>query len=198
MAFALVALAAMLLSHPTLAAVSLLSLGLSIAPVVLSHRVQIVLPLPFVVALACFLVASLLLGEAFDVYERIWWWDLALHGVSALGLGMAGFLFVLMMFEGDRFAAPLWAMALIAVCVAVTLGVTWEIFEFVVDRTFDTNMQVSSLTDTMEDLIADMAGAVVGAGIGALYLRGHRLGLATRLLEQFVRLNARLFRKRGR
>lgn len=195
--FACLALTAAFLDRPTLAGVAVLSLILSIVPVVLAARLHIILPLPFVVALAIFLAASLLLGEAFDMYERVWWWDLALHGVAATGLGMAGFLFVLMLFEGDRFAAPVWALTLIAVCVAVTLGVMWELFEFAMDQMFGLSMQKSGLADTMGDLVADLAGSILGGLIGALYLTGTRAGFATALLGQFVRINARLFRRRG-
>ncbi len=194
--FAALALAAIFLGRPTLAGVAFLSLILSIAPVILARHLQIVLPLPFVLALAGFLTASLLLGEAFDMYERVWWWDIALHGAAAIGLGMAGFLFVLMLFEGDRFAAPIWALTLIAACIAVTFGVLWEVFEFAMDRTFGLSMQKSGLPDTMGDLVADFVGSILGALSGALYLTGRKLGLATALIGQFVRINRRHFRKR--
>ncbi|WP_298435119.1 hypothetical protein [uncultured Jannaschia sp.] len=194
--FAGLALAAAALGQPTLSAVAMLSLLLSIAPVLLARRFRIILPLPFVLALAGFLAASLLLGEAFDMYERVWWWDIALHGAAAVGLGMAGFLFVLMLFEGDRFAAPVWALTAIAACIAVTLGVLWELFEFGMDRTFGLSMQKSGLRDTMGDLVADLVGSLIGALTGALYLTGRKLGMATALMGQFVRINRRHFRGR--
>ncbi|MEM7644018.1 MAG: hypothetical protein AAF366_16050, partial [Pseudomonadota bacterium] len=194
--FAILAVAAALLGQPALAGVALLSLLLSVAPIVLARRLRIVLPLPFVLALAGFLAASLLLGEAFDMYERVWWWDIALHTAAAIGLGMAGFLFVLMLFEGDRFAAPIWALTLIAACIAITFGVLWELFEFAMDRAFGLSMQKSGLPDTMGDLLADLIGSILGALTGALYLTGRKLGLATALIGQFVRINRRHFRKR--
>lgn len=195
-AFALLAVTALVVDRPILAAVSTLALALTVAPLVLAARFQIVLPLPFVLALAGFLTASLLLGEAFDMYERIWWWDIALHTVAATGLGMAGFLFVLMLFEGARFAAPIWALTLIAACVAITLGVMWELFEFTMDHTFGLTMQKSGLNDTMGDLLADLIGATLGALTGTIYLTGRKFGFATALIVQFVRINGRYFRKR--
>ncbi|SFI28877.1 hypothetical protein SAMN04488095_0397 [Jannaschia pohangensis] len=195
-AFVVLAVCALVFDRPILAAVSVLSLILTLAPLILAARLRIVLPLPFVLALATFLAASLLLGEAFDLYERVWWWDIALHTVAATGLGMAGFLFVLMLFEGDRFAAPIWALTLIAACVAITLGVLWELFEFTMDSVFGLRMQKSGLADTMGDLWADLVGATLGALTGAVYLTGRKLGFATTLMSQFVRINGRFFRKR--
>ncbi|WP_342069527.1 hypothetical protein [Yoonia algicola] len=91
--------------------VALATLALAVAPLVLASRLDITLPLPFVAAATIFVIASVFMGEAFDFYERFWWWDIALHGSSAIGFGLVGFIFVLMMFEGDRFAAPLGIMS---------------------------------------------------------------------------------------
>ena len=96
----------------SLAFVSAASLGLSILPLVMVRRVGIRLPVSFLAAIVLFVFATIFLGEAFDFYERFWWWDVALHGGSAMGFGLLGFLFVFMLFEGDRYAAPPWALAL--------------------------------------------------------------------------------------
>lgn len=175
--------------------VALATLGLSIAPVVLANRLDITLPIPFVAAVTLFVVAAIFMGEAFDFYERVWWWDLALHASSAIGFGLVGFVFVLMMFEGDRFAAPPWAMCLMAFGLAVTVGTTWEIFEFLMDRWFGFDMQKSGLQDTMEDLMVDVAGAVLASWLGYVYLRAKDRSFWTWPIHRFVSLNKRLFRK---
>ncbi|WP_343069935.1 hypothetical protein [Jannaschia sp. Os4] len=195
-AFVLLAAVAAGLRRDELAAVAALAAALSAAPVALASRLRIVLPLPFVLAFAAFLALSLVAGEAFDAYERVWWWDLALHGASATGLGLAGFLFVLMLFEGDRYAAPPWALAAIAACLAVTAGTAWELFEYAMDHGFGLSMQKSGLPDTMGDLAVNLAGAALGAAAGWGYLRGRGRHPATWLIVQFVRLNARRFRRR--
>ena len=175
--------------------VALATLALSVAPVVLANRLDITLPIPFVASVTLFVVASIFLGEAFDFYERVWWWDLALHGSSAIGFGLVGFIFVLMMFEGDRFAAPPWAMCLMAFGLAVTVGASWEIFEFLMDQWFGLNMQKSGLTDTMEDLIVDVIGAGFASWLGYVYLRAKDRSFWTWPIDRFVALNKRLFRK---
>lgn len=179
----------------SLAFVALATFLLALAPLFLASRLNINLPLPFVAATTMFLVASIFMGEAFDFYERVWWWDIALHGSSAIGFGLLGFVFVLMMFEGDRFAAPSWAMCLMAFGLAVTVGTCWEIFEFLMDLWFGLNMQKSGLDDTMGDLIVDVSGAAFASLLGYVYLRVGDRSFWTWPIDRFVALNKRLFRK---
>ena len=179
----------------SLSFVAIATLGLSLAPLLLAHRLNITLPLPFVMATTLFLMGSVLMGEAFDFYELVWWWDIVLHGSSAIGFGLIGFVFVLMMFEGDRFAAPQWAMCLVAFGLAVTVGAVWEIFEFLMDQWFGLNMQKSGLPDTMKDLMVDVIGAAFASWLGYVYLRAKDKSFWTWPIDRFVSLNKRLFRK---
>ncbi|WP_368184575.1 hypothetical protein [Aestuariibius sp. HNIBRBA575] len=176
----------------SVAFVSLVTLGLSIAPLILVRRLHVHLPASFFAAIVVFLFASLFLGEVFDFYERYPWWDVLLHGGSAMGFGLAGFLFALLIFEGEDYAAPPIAMGFIGFCIAVSIGAVWEIFEFLMDLAFGLNMQKSGLMDTMWDLIVDVIGASIGGGSGYLYLKGWRFGT---VLDEAVRVNRRLMRK---
>jgi hypothetical protein len=191
----LTAVAAAIDGRWSLTFVALATLVLALAPVFLASHLDIRLPLPFVVAITVFLIASIFMGEAFDFYERFWWWDIALHGSSAIGFGLIGFVFVLMMFEGDRFAAPPWAMCVMAFGLAVTVGVCWEIFEFLMDRSFGLSMQKSGLLDTMSDLVVDVIGAALASWLGYVYLRAKDPTFWTWPIDRFVALNKRLFRK---
>ncbi len=194
-ALVLAAFVAALFGNWPMAFVASATLLLAISPVVLARWFEIKLPIPFVFAVTLFVIGSVLMGEQFDFYLRFWWWDIVLHASSAIGFGMIGFLFVFMLFEGDRFAAPAWAICLIAACIAISVGVTWEIFEFLMDFFFGLNMQKSGLNDTMSDLIVDMCGAVVSAGVGYLYLRAPEHVFWSWPLRQFVRLNRKFFQK---
>ena len=178
-----------------MAFVALATFGLSLAPSLLASRLKITLPVPFVAAITLFLFATVFLGEAFDFYGRFWWWDIALHASSAVGFGLTGFLFALMLFEGDRFAAPHWALALIAFLIAMTVGALWEVFEFTMDSLFGLNMQKTGLDDTMGDLIVDAIGGATGSLAGYLYLTGTDKGILIGPIRQFVALNRRLYLK---
>ena len=183
------------LARWSLAFVSLTTLSLALVPPLLAARWSLTLPLPFLLFTTLFCFASIFLGEAFDFYERLWWWDLALHGSSAVGFGLMGFLFAFMLFRGDRFAAPPSAIALISFCVAMTVGATWEIFEFTMDAGLGMNMQKSGLSDTMGDLILNAFGGLIASVTGYLYLRQSPAGLLGRGLSQFIEVNSRLYRK---
>ena len=63
---------------------------LTFAPAMLRHKLRVALPVEFTLVLCLFLYASYALGEAQDFYERFWWWDLMLHGISALVMGIIG------------------------------------------------------------------------------------------------------------
>lgn len=175
--------------------VALVTFGLSLAPNLLASSLKITLPVPFVAAIIVFLFATVFLGEVFDFYGRFWWWDIALHGTSAIGFGLTGFLFALMLFEGDRFAAPYWALTLIAFSIAMTTGALWEVFEFTMDSLFGMNMQKTGPDDTMGDLIVDAIGGAIGSLAGYLFLIGSGRGMLNRPIRQFIALNRRLYLK---
>src|SRR5690606_16863046 len=87
--------------------------------------------------------SSLFLGEVHDYYERLWWWDQALHGTAGLLLGMLGFLVVHLLNESrvvNLHMRPSF-VALFAFLFSLGLGTLWEIFEFSMDRTFGLTMQ---------------------------------------------------------
>ncbi|GGE22710.1 hypothetical protein GCM10011360_09000 [Primorskyibacter flagellatus] len=194
-ALVLVAAEALITGRLSLAFIAMLTLGLSMVPVYVARWAEVEVPPGFMLAVVAFVGGTIFLGEVFDFYNRFWWWDIAMHGGSAIGFGLTGFVLVFMMFQGDRFAAPPSAIAFFAFCFALAIGAMWEVFEFAMDQSFGTNMQKSGLMDTMGDLIVDMGGALIGAGSGYAYLRGRALGGLTGTIEYFVSRNPRLFRK---
>jgi hypothetical protein len=185
---------ALLTEHWSNVFVTVTALVLTVMPSVFSRRFQIRLPLSFLAAISVFVFATLFLGEVFDFYNRFWWWDVLLHGSSAIGFGIIGFLFVFYLFQGDKYAAPPWAMAMIAFCFAVSIGAIWEIFEFAADQFFGLNMQKSGLVDTMTDLVVDSAGAFIGAISGFFWLKERQIGF-TGMIEEFVQLNKSGYRR---
>lgn len=174
--------------------VSVISMILILLPGIFSERFNVRLPLSFLAAISLFVFGTLFLGEVFDFYERFWWWDILLHGLSAIAFGLIGFLFVFYLFQGDTYAAPPWALGLIAFCFAIAIGVIWEIFEFLMDQSFGMNMQKSGLTDTMGDLIVDSLGAGFGALSGFLWMKGKSAGLSG-MIDEFIELNKSGYKK---
>ena len=170
------------------------ALALTFLPQLVASRVNIFLPNSFLAAIALFVLATIYLGEMYDFYDRLWWWDLALHGGSAMGFGILGFLLILMLFEGDRYAAPPWALGVLSFCAAMAVGVIWEVFEYAMDQVFGLNMQKSGLDDTMGDLMVNTVGAALAGLAGAAYVKGRSIGLGG-AFDSFVTANRSRFRK---
>ena len=146
---------------------------LTFAPALIEHHLRVPLPVELTLITCVFLYASFALGEARDFYEKIWWWDLALHGVAALTIGIIGFLSIYVFYMTHRIQIAAGWIATITFALAVSLGTIWEIFEFLMDWNFGLNMQKSGLVDTMTDLMINAAGAAIAAVIGYFYVHGN-------------------------
>jgi uncharacterized membrane protein YjdF len=149
-----------------------------------------------------FLFASFFLGEVQRYYERITWWDQALHVGSGLLLGILGFLLVYVLNANKRIDIHLRPsfVALFAFLFAMFVGTLWEIFEFAMDSFFGTNMQKpkfgdpSGLTDTMWDLLVDMLGALAISVYGWWYMHDPEQSFIERWIEKFIARNPGLFK----
>lgn len=186
---------ALITARWSLAFISVLTLALTFLPFIFQSLAGVRIPSGFIAGIIIFTIATIFLGEFVDFYNRFWWWDVILHGGSAMGFGMIGFVIILMMFRGDHLSAPPALLALFAFGFAVSIGVIWEIFEFAMDLSFGLNMQKSGLFDTMGDLIVDCFGASVGASSGYFYLIGKRDGRFAATIKRFVDDNKRFFQR---
>lgn len=156
---------------------------LSFAPAVIEHRLKLTLPVEITLLTCIILYASFALGEARDFYERIWWWDLAIHGLSAVTMGIIGFLCIYVFYMTNRIRiAPGW-IATITFTLAVSVGTLWEIFEYLADHFLGLNMQKSGLDDTMTDLMIDATGAMLAALMGFFYVNDEDSLFARRVIK---------------
>ena len=81
-----------------------------------------------------------------------------------------------MMFKGSQDSVPPVVFAFVTLCLAISIGAVWEVFEFVMDQLFGLNMQKSGLVDTVWDLIVNLVGGSFGSAAGFAYLKGRRDG----------------------
>lgn len=159
---------------------------LTFMPAIIERQLQVPLPTEFTLITCVFLFASYALGEAGGFYERIWWWDLALHGMSAVITGLIGFLSLYVFYMTYRIrVAPIY-VAILSFGLAVAVGTLWEIFEFLADWFLGLNMQRSSLIDTMTDLMLNSGGAILAAAIGYYYVKNGDSLLGRRLIRALV------------
>ena len=176
-------------------------IALTLAPAALGQRLRVHIPSEFQLLAVVFVFASLFLGEIHSYYDRIWWWDIALHTTSGLLLGIVGFLLVYLLNKSENIDIHLRPhfVALFAFLFAVAVGALWEIFEFTMDRNFGTRMQKpmlgdpSGLTDTMWDLIVDTIGAATISLFGWWYTRRGERSFVEVWIRRFIEHNPRLF-----
>lgn len=148
---------------------SLLAMAVTFGLGRLERRHSVHFPRELLVAIMLFVVAALVVGDAYGQYDRFWWWDDMLHSLSGIIMALVGFLLVY--FFNARYnmrLSPVF-VAMFAFTFAITMGVMWEIVEFAIDYCFPSNMQgwIQSdgavligrdyqgygLRDTMSDLI---------------------------------------------
>lgn len=172
-------------------------------PSALARRIRLVIPAEYEILAVVFVFASIFLGEVRGYYDRFWWWDIALHTLSGLLLGIFGFLLVYVLNASDRIELQMRPrfVALFAFLFAVAVGALWEVFEFGMDQIFHMNMQKamlgdpSGLTDTMWDLIVDTLGAVIISVLGWWHMHHRRSSFVDAWIRKFVARNPHMFNR---
>lgn len=168
---------------------------------VFSDRLAVQIPAEFQVVALVFVFSALFLGEVRSYYDKIWWWDIALHSTSGLLMGILGFLLVYVLNASERIAFSMTPrfIAFFAFMFAVAVGALWEIFEYSMDVIFGANMQKamfddpSGLTDTMWDMIVNAIGAAFISFLGWWYMIRDRQSFIDIWIQKFIRRNPELF-----
>ncbi|NQU99060.1 hypothetical protein HQ533_06395 [Candidatus Woesearchaeota archaeon] len=180
-----------------LAALSLLVLIISFFPSLIQRKFKIILPPEFETLFALFLYSSFVLGEMKGYYFRYPWWDLMLHSLSGIMIGLIGFMIVYSLYYTHKVVFAAHFAAVFSFCFALAIGALWEIFEFTVDSVSGVKlMQKSGLIDTMWDLIVDAGGALLVSISGYFYLKGGDSFLMERFVKSYIRLNKRSLKKK--
>ncbi len=166
-----------------------------VVPNVLEKNLNVRIPSGMLVLYAIFLYAAIILGEVRNYYYDIPYWDTVLHTFSGGMLGALGFSFVSLLNKSDKIPMNLSPMfvAAFSFCFALSLGVLWEIYEFIFDGILGLNMQKfmlengtpligrAALSDTMKDLIVDGLGAFLITFMGYISLK-----YKTGFVEKFI------------
>jgi len=162
---------------------------LSLVPEVVKRRYNVTLPSGFQLAVVLFIYAAIFLGELV-FYKHVWWWDKLLHTLSGVGLGLIGFAIIYYIYRLRRFTASPFLIAIFSFTFAVTFGVLWELFEFMMDNNFGTNMMRSGLHDTMWDLVVDSVGALLASIAAYTYVKHkEKKGVIKSLMKKFIHHN---------
>ncbi len=167
--------------------ITILTIILTYLPGIFEKKYKIDIPDFFEIGIILFIYSSLYLGEVQKFYLKFWWWDLLLHFLSAIALGIIGLVILLLLYEKRKISTkPFW-ISLFAFSFALSIGTLWEIFEFFIDIIIGSNMQKSGLIDTMTDLIIDGIGALITSIFGYLYIKNKKTSFISKILDNFIK-----------
>jgi len=177
-------------------------------PDFLSEKLRFEIPNALYVFFLIFLYCSIFLGEFYDMFNRVSYWDVIMHCSSSLATGFIGFMFVAILNKSEKVMfhlSPLF-VALFAFCFSITIGSLWEIYEYTFDGILGLNMQKfiepdgtvlaghAALVDTMEDLMIDAVGGLTASVIGYFSLKHNKDWLVPKLLDPKPKKERRTFK----
>ena len=112
--------------------IGVISIIMTFYPSILKKKLRVYLPSSLQIIITLFIFAAEFLGEFYEFYYKIPWWDNMLHCISGSVLGIVGFMFVYFLNKTHikRTKLSPFFIALFAFCFSITIGVFWEFFEF--------------------------------------------------------------------
>lgn len=174
--------------------ITLFALMLTFLFLLIERYYKIDIPIEFEIGIVLLIYGSIFLGELKGYYAEFWWWDLVLHTLTGVIVGLIGFLILLILYRRKHVIAAPVSIALFSFSLAAAIGGIWEIFEFGMDQLFGLNMQKSGLVDTMWDLIVNNMGALLASLTGYFYLKSGEAPLISRIVHRFKRENPRIIK----
>lgn len=124
-------------------ALCFLTLILFTLPTIASRAFKVKLPTTLEIIVYLFIFAAEILGEIQNFYGIFKHWDTMLHTLNGFLSAAIGLSLIDILNRTDRFHIKMTPafVALVAFCFSMTIGVTWEFFEYTADRYFNLDMQ---------------------------------------------------------
>lgn len=146
---------------------------IALTPYLFEKVAHLRMPTGLKVSLIAFCFCALILGDVADFYGRFVWWDLLLHGLSGILLGISAYTILNAICKSGATFSAIWI-----ICFVLGIGSLWEMMEYVTDGIFSLNSQQfltstgtfdesvplpgrEALRDTMEDMLMNLAGAAI-------------------------------------
>lgn len=165
-----VAFAGAITGNLTWVPAAVVALVITEVPSILRRDLRLTLPaeLNLWIVLALFLHV---VGGFSGLYDSVAWWDHVTHVMSASLIAALGFVTVVVLDKYvESILLPRPFLAFFIVMFTMSIGVSWELMEYVNDQLTGSRLQYS-LADTMVDLLFDAFGGFVVAVYGAHYLK---------------------------
>ena len=135
----------------------ILTLMLLILPSFLQVQFHIELPTLLEIIILLFIFCAEILGEIESFYLIFPYWDTMLHTLNGFLAAAIGFSLVDIMNNDEKLQfqlSPMF-MAIVAFSFSMTIGVCWEIFEFLMDCVFQLDMQKDTVVHMISTVSLD-------------------------------------------
>lgn len=121
----------------------ILTLVLFMLPSIANKKLKIQIPSILESMIIIFIFSAQILGEIQNFYGIFSHWDTILHTINGVICAGIGFSMIDILNKNDKIKFDLSSLfvALVAFCFSMTIGVTWEFFEFGMDCLFEKDMQ---------------------------------------------------------
>lgn len=161
----------------------ILTLLLLVVPSLLQVTFKIDLPETLEIILLLFVFAAEILGEIKSFYLIFPYFDTLLHTLNGFLAAAIGFSLVDIMNKDERLTfqmSPLF-MAIVSFSFSMTIGVCWEIFEYMMDSIFLLDMQKDTIIHTISSVSLDATmsnTAIVIDNIKNVTINGNNLNIS--------------------
>ena len=135
--------------------VCVLTLILLLLPAFIEKQFNIELPSGLEITAFVFVFCAEILGEISAYYVKYPLWDTALHTTSGFIFAAFGFCLLDLLNRKKKVSFTPLALALMAFCFSMTIGVLWEFFEFGADYFFNTDMQKDTVVNSIYTVALD-------------------------------------------
>lgn len=86
-------------------------------------------------------LAGLVIGEAFQLYYKVFFWDSLLHGLTGAGFAFLGYALCMLVIKDSNLKHKNFIALMVAIMVSLSVALIWEIYEFTCDSIGGLNMQ---------------------------------------------------------
>lgn len=126
--------------------------------------------LVFQIIIYLFLISSLIGGEVYDLYYKVWYLDIISHIMSSFIVsGLA--VYVIKWLKGSM---NKWLILIFIFSFAMMIASLWEITEFTIDRVLNRNMQKDTMiTEITSELFPDSFGKPIKKKINTIMINGN-------------------------
>lgn len=160
----------------------IMSLALLMIPLFIDKKLNVKLPSVLETITILFVFSANVMGEMGAFYEKIPWWDTALHTLNGFICAGVGFGLTDILNRNERVKINLSPMfvCLFSFCFSMTAGTVWEFFEFGVDCFLGKDMQKDTIIYTINSqLLSDTPNVLERInGISSTVVNGKDLGIS--------------------